>query len=200
MLQELFGFDIRVDPEDYDHPYWNQKNREEQLLRPEIKFPLSVTSSWPRIFTEFGFFPEAEYNPNLILDLWLDLEELKTYFQERKAFMGCKGVLIAAVWCRPDDKPLVEDNGYVSYSGLTMDQLPNDWIFLGYDVANEGLDMGLYGYAIGRSLRKEWAPCINEHGLFREFEDALKFTDVIEEGTREGPFYVFALYRDPNTI
>ena len=212
MLKELYGFDIRVDPEDYcrllrENPkryryeYSDQKRREADLLRPEVEFPLTVTCVWPRVFPIFGFFPDADEDLDLRREFWLDLEELRTYFLERKDAIQCKGVLMAAVWCRAEktdpDRLLAKDG----ILGLSMDQIPDDWVFMGYDMANEDVCMGLHGYGIGKMYRKEWASCINDNGLFREFKDALAFTDVaFKDDPSEGLFYVFALYRDPNTI
>jgi hypothetical protein len=77
----------------------------------------------------------------------------------------------------------------------------NEWQFLGYDVADEGLLSSIMncGYLDAEALaraRALWSPHINSDHLFAEFSAASDFGAQADHRIIEhAPFFVFGLWR-----
>ena len=102
--------------------------------------------------------------------------------------------------------PYCQDDKVRLSSGLppvNPDQRGADWVFLGYDVADEymlsvlsncGFPPGLENVA---ELRAEWGPRLNEFHLFRSLDDAILFKRFKDPRLRQEhapPCFVFGLW------
>lgn len=214
IYRQLLGFDIRLMPEDYVEIRWSQDVRDIFLLRPEIKWPLSVDLSvWPSFFRywkdSFSFIERINIIPvdfrQQALDLWSSLERMKDYFfKEGKPAQN--GLMIAIV-LETQQKTLLTNEywGAVLDPILPINMIPTEWLCLGYDVADQYMLSGLSncGYNVSEKLilQKTWATRLNEYGLFKNLEDAIEFTTLSEQRVpAHAPFYVYSLYQDVNKV
>src|SRR4051794_16730674 len=95
----LLGFDIRVGQVAYPPDFWLDSRREEYLLKPSVKWPISVDDSvWPSVFTYKEFRPMVEVKDAVVTtiqregDLGLDLSEIVELYKQHG---GKNGVPIA---------------------------------------------------------------------------------------------------------
>lgn len=217
---ELLGFDIRLCPEDYVEALWDRKMRDIHLLSPEINWPLSVdTMIWPSLFryfrdcsihSYFQFNEAIDVTPrntrHSALELWSSLDEMKNYYLGQKDMAPKNGISIAIILLLRD-KSLQSDEFWntVLDPPLSIDALPKNWLFLGYDVADRDMISGLSncGYDPNEKnlLQKTWSARLNEYGLLITLEDAVEFQKVSENRVPEHkPFYVYALWRAPDMM
>ena len=225
---EVVGFDIRLCAEDYVDKRWDKKNRDLLLLKPEITWPLSVDEwIWPSVFilsqkealqARVGYFPEylpfqgvIKADPtnfrHQITALWTNFEEMKIcYFEnaKKKEKLPQQAIPIAV--------ELITNEPFTSYEywhgalfpSLNI-QIPANWVFLGYDIADDGFESGLYsrGYEQNekRLLQKTWITRFNEYGLIKDFKDVTEFKELTDKRIPEhAPFYIFGLWRAPKTL
>jgi hypothetical protein len=175
------------------------------LLKVDVAWPLSIDSKiWPSAFDELGYsdFPENAIRPSI--GSWFDLHVMLDFLKSPKMDKINRGVPICVELVT--DRPLPLDDFWDSvispYSQLSSDGTPGGWILLGYDIADSYQLSGLMncGYDPNEiaDLRLTWKDRLNEHGLFRSPEDAIRFKETVDLRAREhAPFYVYALYRDP---
>src|SRR5882762_8961989 len=95
----LLGFDIRARQEAYPADFWLDSRREAYLLKPSVKWPLSVDDMvWPSVFTYKEFRPMVEVKDAVVTtfdrerDLGLDLSEIVELYTQNG---GKNGVPIA---------------------------------------------------------------------------------------------------------
>lgn len=218
MNKELLGFDIRLCFEEYAELIWGKKRRDIHLLSPEIKWPLSVDEMvWPSFFRYIGAGDyEAPYfrvngaieiKPRDFrqeaLGLWSRLDEMKACFLRREENLERRGISIA-VELLSDFKTLEADDYWsaVLNPHLSVSEIPNDWQFLGYDVADRYMLSGLSncGYSVDEkvALQEQWSYRLNEYGLLMSLEDAIEFKNLTNERVPEHtPFYIYSLIREP---
>lgn len=219
MHHELLGFDIRLCPGAYVEARWDQDSRMNFLLRPTIEWPLSVDDCvWPSVFEVFWSSvsvqeqslvrspgdPDFPIDPRQSLELWSDLEAMKTFFLTQRKVQTHHGVqiaveLIARESVRSDDywRAVLEP-----YDVLAPSKIPLEWLFLGYDVADQyqlsGLTNCEYDDHERAILQASWSPRLNEHGLFQTLDEAMSFRDITDQRVPDhAPFYVYGLFRDP---
>ncbi|MCL4557448.1 MAG: hypothetical protein M1491_02230 [Deltaproteobacteria bacterium] len=170
---EILGFDVRLFAEDYVDKRWDTKNRELYLLKPEIKWPLSVDEwVWPSVFAlsdkelelkKLGYPPEylpfegvIKVKPvnfyHQVLSLWTDFEDMKTcYFESVKKINKLPQKTIPIIISLLTDVgPFIDgsNTNYYKYwsTGLFPGinmKIPADWVSLGYDIADNGFITGL---------------------------------------------------------
>ena len=85
--------------------------------------------------------------------------------------------------------------------GITPATVSHTWELLGYDVSDEWMLSGLSNCGYGEeaeSLRPLWAPHLNEHHLFDDFEKAAEFEALTDARVEEhAPFFVYGIYSIP---
>jgi hypothetical protein len=221
MYRYLLGYDIRLCLEDYDGGKWDEVARNAFLLQHDVKWPLSVDRSiWPSAFktSPFDFHDyknairiEEDFFHYQVFHLWDDLCRMKSRFLRCEDNVARQGIVIAAVLVTRG--PLQSDTNWeahwsaLSSASSSMGSVPEEWMFLGYDVAEDAMVFsGLCGYQHQptedwKQLRKKWGPRLNDHGLFSNVDDAMEFTPIAAEfDPNEAPFYVYAIYRDPEIL
>ncbi len=220
MYRYMLGYDIRLCLEDYGESAWDEERRNRLLPKRDVVWPLSVDRSiWPSVFTSHRRLANDEKLILIVGDyfhydmfhLWDDIERMKSRFVQCEDDVPRQGVVIAA------ELHLIgalesDINWDTHWKALTsadpaMGSVPKNWISLGYDVATVSMFYsGLCGYAQPKTKewepeRERWASRLNDHGLFSNFDDALEYTLVPAEwDENEAPFYVYALYRDPELL
>jgi len=87
----LLGFDIRARQEAYPADFWLDSRREAYLLKPSVKWPLSVDDMvWPSVFTYKEFRPMVEVKDAVVTtfdrerDLGLDLSEIVELYTQKR--------------------------------------------------------------------------------------------------------------------
>jgi hypothetical protein len=71
----------------------------------------------------------------------------------------------------------------------------NEWQFLGYDIADSAFTSGLSNCGYINGEQKYTSQGLNEHHLFINVEDALRFKEYSDRRVKEhAPFYVYGLY------
>lgn len=216
---ELLGFDIRLSSEDYIGVFLDQERRDLHLIKPDISWPLSVDIMvWPSFFcydrdrsgpAYFQFNGTIDITPHntrhLALELWSNLDEMRSYFLKQKNKLTKKWFQLAIVLRR--DNFLQSDDFWraVLDPPLSIDKLPKDWLFLGYDIADRDMISGLSncGYDAKEKylIQKTWSSRLNEYGLLKNLEDAMQFKNLSNQRVPEHkPFYVYGLFRDPHPI
>ncbi len=215
MNKELLGFDIRLCPEDYIDKTWNQERYDRFLLSPKVKWPLSVDQSvWPSLFryhdifshgnlyswVEGAFEIPAEDIRQQAIDMWPNLESMVECFLKYGNVHGKNGIAIAVELVEEIPKSSSQFWHAVLEPSLTA-RIPEDWIFLGYDVADENRHSGLSGcaYTLDEKsmLQDMWAERLNEYGLLKMLEDAMQFKKLSHQRVPEhAPFFIYSLFRD----
>jgi hypothetical protein len=216
---ELIGFDIRTGSKDYIHALWTQERRSAYLLDSEIKWPLSIDQMvWPSFFHYAGTVFQIEDSINSLaidavpnnprqagLRLWANMEEMRTFFLTQKVNKQPCGIIIGIKVFSA--YPLHSKdwwNAVLEPSVLPV-EFPNEWILLGYDIADQDMISGLsncgYGAEEKYLLQQTWPARLNEYGLFMSLEHAVEFQKITERRVPEhAPFYVYGLFRDPETL
>jgi len=172
-VARLLGFSSRA-----VHTPRNEAVHNNQLLRPELNWPLSADPMvWPTVTTSDQDTPP---------ELWHSLGDL------RDAVNTGRGTIppdqthwtIAMVRMSPDD----EFGKWSHNEGCTQLVAPSNihksWDFLGYDVTDESLLSGLtnclssacQGFA---KWQTRWADKLNDYHLFFDLEDATSYAGAI---------------------
>jgi hypothetical protein len=212
MTIKLIGYDVRRSPVSLAPFRWDPPTREQFLLRPEVKCPLSVDKSvWPsRFFTpgavlDFGdeIRPDpVRGNPYFVaFDLWNELDEmLAAYVPGMPDDCGIAlGLLV------PEDEAGIRREERDPWWSLAT-QIPTrpsdvgaNWASLGFDVANSGFLSALSNCGSPEKelaqLRARWATHINDKGLFLSASEAEAFCiDANVRVAPDGPFHVFEVF------
>ena len=100
------------------------------------------------------------------------------------------------------EKPLLDYecwNNVFAPEQHTLLKIPQDYNFVGYDIADPGMLSGIanLGYTKEevQQLAPKWKKRFNQFGLFDNIEHAFEFKEVTENRAQEyAPFFVFSLY------
>lgn len=218
MIDELLGFDIRLKSECYLNRVWDRERRFKYLLNPQTPWPLSVDIMvWPSMFrytsTQAGsghisldklIEVETINTRHDALSIWPSLREMDKCFDSQKS-AKLSGVKIAII-LHVDKKEFNKEHWRAVLSpALSINDIPDSWNLVGYDIADQDLTSGLSncGYSVVElaALRNEWKNRINEYGLFDSFEDALSFRDLTAKRVpSHSPFYVYSILWDSERV
>ena len=205
-LRQPLGFDLRLPPESLASSMWPLERREQYLLNPAIDFPLSVDARvWPSALAPSA--PTTGVGGPLdaaVPTLLRGMSELIDAFSHRTLVASATPIAIALV----DERPLAADRSIWLASmleGPTRPDWPHGWRRLGYDVVSAEFVSGLancgYEPEVIPRLRAEWAPKLNEVGLFALHADAVAFRQLSDLRVPEHqPFLVFELVRRPSDL
>jgi hypothetical protein len=213
MNNYLVGFDIRLSAEQYVKSWWDQKRRDEYLLRPDTQWPLSVDGLvWPSMFRVAKLDSLPDLAPHVI-DLapgrfpdHSDLDQLKKI----RELAGRSGGIITAFELFTEKVP---EGEFIAYEragivhGLEVPatnpaSLPRLTEFLGFDVADGGHISGLsncgYKQEAKDVLAKQWGKRLNKYGLLPSLGDAVEFREMTNARVPEhAPFWIFGIHRLP---
>jgi len=211
MNSYLVGFDIRLAAESYLNRWWDEKHRDEYLLRTDTQWPLSVDSLvWPSMFRVVKLDSLPDLAP-YVIDLapgrfpdHSDLEQLKKI----RELTGQSGGIVTAFELFTERVP---EGEFITYerAGITYGlevpvtnpaSLPRLTEFLGFDVADEGHISGLsncgYKKEEKRRLGELWGKRLNRYGLLPSLGDAVEFREMTNERVPEhAPFWIFGIHR-----
>lgn len=196
MSMSVLGYDARHPVSKVKTASWTAQERELFLLRPEVTTPLSLDPClWPSYFVPACVEPSSheiavswdhpEYN---VLGFFPSLTSMNE-------LLGNRPHTVIAVTCSPENtRPAWE--GY--WPDQAIEPSP-EWQFLGFDILDEHLTSGLSncGYTNGEGpiWRNQWAPYLNDHGLFTDLSFAQSFAKVTDVRVKEhAPFQVLGIY------
>lgn len=177
------GADVRVEPSGDDG--WTAERRSTYLLRPDVRFPLSVdTNVWERAPGDL-----AHPVP------WTPVEDVQ---KRAAALMASKHRVCVAVFGAAAADPAEEEDLRSRTGADTPLAADPAWTFVGFDIADgteiSGLSNCGYGAEID-TLSAAWARRLNDRGLFRHLEDAFAFREVTNARVPEhAPFTVYGIW------
>ncbi|MCA9904763.1 MAG: hypothetical protein KC547_12990 [Anaerolineae bacterium] len=182
-VEQIIGFDAREMWMD-DEAHWPRERREQFLLRPTVKKPLSTDHIvWPSIFHNVSDDETAIHYPP---PSWTHLSELRS---DLASLNLLRSHWIIAITC-------IGDRGW--YEDVYPKIVDQNWTLLGYDISDHSLLSGLMncGYTEeDQNLESIWRDKLNAHHLFMDRSDAARFRAVTDDRVREhGPFFVYGLY------
>ena len=183
------GADVRVDPS--GDGGWTAERRSTYLLRPDVRFPLSVDPNvWERAPGDLTY-PVP----------WTPVEDVQ---KRAAALMASKHRVCVAVLAAAAEDPAEEEELRSRTGADTPLAVDPAWTFVGFDVADgteiSGLSNCGYGAELD-TLRAAWAPRLNDRGLFRDLEDAFAFRAVTNPRVPEhAPFTVYGIWIVPSHL
>jgi hypothetical protein len=194
----LLGFSARA-----MHTPRNEAVRSEQLLRPELDWPLSTdTMVWPTVFDTSG--KERAHRATTVQNLWGPLEVLQREIATQLApgrWPNGSYWIVAVAWMTTPANPQVRwpDEG-TAVATISPNAIEDHWEFLGYDVSDDRLLSGLTNCLSGAhhefSCWHRWAKELNDYHLFDDLDDANEFSDAISRAIdTHSPFHPYGLWR-----
>lgn len=208
------GFDVRLSFEDSLRHFWSEEDRQNFLIRPEIKNLISVDPEiWPSVFvwskldftTEERKFPaiqvDAESEKQTPFGLWQSYEKMVGFYCSSSKNRPKDNLAIGISLGLADQ---VVTDGWIetvlepTFLANSIKHQP-DWRFKGYDVADRSLISGICNCAYNteeiRDVRNAWACELNADGLFRDSCRAKQFATFSNLRCSEHkPFYVLGLW------
>jgi hypothetical protein len=176
-------------------------------FKRDVQWQTSVdTDVWPSVFDDFE---EAELPDNALRPsvwCWFDLRRMRAFYAAKKKAADQHGGVPIAIELLSRDSLESDDDYWCGvlhpYSALVPDQIPPNWLFLGYDVADKYQVSSLtnceYDQREQAELQTAWAAVLNEYGLFNLLEHAMDFREWSNANVREhAPFFVYGLFCDP---
>jgi hypothetical protein len=167
---------------------WTAERRSTYLLRPDIRFPLSVDPNvWARAPGDVTY-PVP----------WTPVEDVQ---KRAAALMTARHRVCVAVFAAAAKDPREVDDLRARGEADSPLAVEPAWTFLGFDIADgtevSGLSNCGYGEEI-HPLRAAWAGRLNDRGLFRDLEDAFAFREVTNARVPEhAPFTVYGIWIAP---
>lgn len=210
---KLIGFDIRLLSNDFLLRRWSASIREQFLLKSNISIPLSIDKTvWPSRFKIISdqsvnaltlddiSITSTENNQYFVCyDIWDDLNEMITQY---KPISKGRDYGIAINLITPDDIVDQNDewlNSIINSFSCSPSVPSQEWLFLGYDIANSGFSSMLFHFGLKeeekRNMRPIWSRYLNDHGLIKTEAKAIEFWQ--NESNRmmeDSPFYIFQLF------
>lgn len=215
MYTALLGYDIRLAPEEYLDEL-NASEYRERIIKPEIEWPITIGYAiWPSVFKYNELPPElAQYESQFdkeqilvdasewrhrYLELWQLWEDMVAFYRSFSPKRKSIAIALTAIYEEP-----LEQNEYLASIVPYLDGVvPSDWIFLGYDIADDGTRFSFLADSLNNDelplLRKLWGSYLNEYGLFTDTQKALEYCRTVEDPSH-GPFHVIGIYRHPDII
>lgn len=210
---ELLGFDARV-----CSPAQLQRLRASPvryLLRTTVKLVCSVDELiWPSVFEgspwedspdttasqEEGLKLPDWIGPNF--PLWAKLREMENLLGRVSFAMPVWKIAIAEVTRSADANQPEARTSWPFLNTTEPSSVQEDWLFLGYDVADRSLLSGLSNCGYTKEefsqLAASFGRNLNDYHLFDSLEVAMDFKKVADRRAEEhAPFYVYGLWRIP---
>ncbi len=198
----LLGFDVLGKPEQMGRRVWDNGDREKYLLRPEIKFPVSVDRAiCPSIFQPSAHQERdaTEANTNL-MGLWRDAASMARWIEQRPQLKELVRLSVAIQLAAPNNGDPMWDT--IAAEGTSPAAPLRQWERFGYDVADRGPTSALSncGYTPEEmaQTRLKWRDRINQWGLLDNLDDAVTFRAFSDERVSEHAlFYIYEILRIP---
>lgn len=208
--EELLGFDARVCT-----PFQLERLRaspHRYLLRTDVTLVCSVDELvWPSVFQPrtsletTGLEDEGLTLPHWIgpnFPLWAKLRELENHVSAVLHAIPVWKVAITEVVCSENGNQPEERTFWPFLKTTEPPSVQEDWVFLGYDVADRSLLSGLSACAYSDEelprFTAMFAGNLNEYHLFTSLEVAMRFKELSNQRVKEhAPFYVYGLRRVP---
>jgi hypothetical protein len=195
----LLGFSARA-----MHTPRNEAVRSEQLLRPELDWPLSTdTMVWPTVFDVNG--SSSTHRASTMGNLWGPLPVLQRDLATRLApgrWPEGSSWIVAVAWMTTPECPDVNwpDDGTTTRATISPAAVSDSWEFLGYDVSDDCLLSGLTNCLSSAhsefSCWHQWADKLNDYHLFDELAHAREFARCITRAINtHTPFHPYGLWR-----
>jgi hypothetical protein len=204
------GFDVLVASDIASQRYEHAKpTRERFFLRPEIQWPVSVdrvtcpsifqptNKNFPRTIT--GLVPDWPKDELNILGLWINLHHMLNWLKTTASLNELIRFPVAfriAFEHSANTDPLWQVIGQTERPQETV----NDWIHLGYDIADRDQTSALSGFEYTHDemarARSRWGSTLNDWGLLADKESAMAFRDFSDERLPgQAPFYVYEIFK-----
>lgn len=211
--EQLLGFDARACSPSQLERLRASSNR--YLLRTTVKFVCSVdVLIWPSIFDggtsqhspdttasqEEGLTLPDWIGPNF--PLWAKLREMEDLIGGVSVAMPFWKVAISEVVRSGNANQPETRTSWPSVNTTEPSSLQEDWVFLGYDVADRSLLSGLSNCGYTKEELPQFAASfgrnLNDYHLFDSLEVAMAFKALSDRRVKEhAPFYVYGLWRIP---
>src|SRR4051812_6634880 len=164
--EQVVGYDARDYRDDYD-ALFPQQRREKYLYRLQLRKVLSVDPSvWPTVFAAMGR-PVPPHDAS-IQDLWMNAQSLRGAISQIAQQQTTPAFRLIAVTVVNDKMRSPHPALQHLETLLNPEAISSDWQFVGFDVADAFLLSALTncgflsGYDDADSMRREWAPTLNE--------------------------------------
>jgi hypothetical protein len=206
----MLGFDLKLRPDKYVSSQWPSERRRTYLIDPSVLWPLSVDNSvWPSVFryNKDASIDESERRVLVeptdfhqdALDLWAVPSDMFQAVERSERHAASDLVPIAVEIL--SDQPLTNFEYWRALldDSYEVTPLSSDWACIGYDVADSSRLSGLincsYTDKEKQEITHDWAGVLNEFGLLRTPEKALKFVSLTDRRVREhAPFFAYCIY------
>ncbi len=194
--EQLLGFDIREMWSQMDAT-WPESRKALYLLRADVTKVLSVDSLvWPRVVLGLEKNKRAPTQWR-DLGLWENLHHLREYLQQNTEAIG-RPYQVMGITLLRNVLPVHGQEMWASLAPTVPASLTKEWMFLGYDVADEGFISGQSDCAYEADelhLRQGWELYLNEWHLFTQRRQAIKFKRMTDQRVDEhAPFCIYGLY------
>ncbi len=191
--EQLLGFDIREMWSQMDAT-WPESRKALYLLRADVTKVLSVDSLvWPRVVLGLEKNKRAPTQWR-DLGLWENLHHLREYLQQNTEAIG-RPYQVMGITLLRNVLPVHEQEMWASLAPTVPASLTKEWMFLGYDVADEGFISGQSDCAYEADelhLRQGWELYLNEWHLFTQRRQAIKFKRMTDQRVDEhAPFCIY---------
>jgi len=206
---QLIGFDARHSCALSRNAMMPPDRAQASLIRPELsRICTADRSVWPSVFAgpldkyPYPVLP-ASIPPPVgngyfdAFDMWGDLASM--YASHQDATIPDYGIAIALLARSEYPWAAQFDDWFeaIDAPGVKPSKPGEDWPFLGFDIANSGLQSALTGFVLDQSLgcwRQRWTPEINDLHLLSNLPAATAFCRNANRELSDGPFYVMGLF------
>jgi hypothetical protein len=198
--ERIIGYDAREFWLKLDS--WSEQDRNRYLYKLDIVKPLSVDAIiWPSVFSaERGQKPPDHVG---FQGFWADFDRLRsavTEYHDKEPSRDYRMIAAALMLDQETSKhPIPWDE---RIPRPKPDRRGPDWVFLGYDVADQFTLSGLMDCGFlpqvddVPALRRRWGPLLNKFHLFDSYAAAADFRRFSDERMKDdhAPFFVFGLW------
>jgi hypothetical protein len=208
MKENVLGFSSRLNPL-VRNSHWDDQRRNLYLIRPDIAVPLSVDLLvWPSLPDPSDGDSNEDSDETLsggdfhdqALHLATNLARIKQLTRTTNN-SGTSGMAKLICVTLLGEEVVAHDHWWAMAfaEAVAPDKIDPAWTFVGYDIADRYLTSGLSncGYSLSEieRVRVEWKDEVNEFGLLKSVNPALRFREFTDKRvTQHAPFYIFGVY------